>query len=517
MNKTLISNRNIVNAVLLILSVILIFFTGGDTPLEAAVWLAPVFLLRYIRQAANFFVLLIPLPLIIIVTLFTNKGMQPLPERIFVTMTCIKAVIFLTPYIIYRYVYKYLPTSRTTLLFPALVILTEAFLMSEFSGGTQGNPAYGISNITILQFASLAGPWGIMFLVYWTAAVINRVWDNSFQLRKAARLALVYSGIMIMVWGYGTIRLRNENNFKKVIEVATVTPGENQRDKMYSLIGQVFASKRTGDLNINSMKKTMAATNNYLISETKNVAQTGSGLIAWPEGAAIIFESEEREFYKGLTSLSKQYNTSLAIGIMVIKDSCVNLVKDDYPFVYNKLVYISPNEGVLFEYHKHNHAPGWEKMMTIPVESKLPCAITEKGNISGAICYDMDFPDQIRETAAMNADIIVAPSNDWAEIKNIHSRMARMRAIENGASLLRPTANGISMVTDQYGRILAKVDDLMTSGAPMVAVIPVKAVFTLYPVLGDFVIWLSLILTLLILIWAIYTGLSTKLYSKSNS
>ncbi len=90
----------------------------------------------------------------------------------------------------------------------------------------------------------------------------------------------------------------------------------------------------------------------------------------------------------------------------------------------------------------------------------------------------------------MKSDLLVAPSNDWPEIKNTHSKMARLRAIENGISLLRPTSSGLSTAVDPYGNIVGCVDDFKSSGAPLVAVLPMGSVQTLYALLGDSWTWI---------------------------
>ena len=51
----------------------------------------------------------------------------------------------------------------------------------------------------------------------------------------------------------------------------------------------------------------------------------------------------------------------------------------------------------------------------------------------------------------MGAGVLLAPSKDWTAISYAHVRSARLRAIENGASLFRLGASGISLAVDPYG------------------------------------------------------------------
>ncbi len=83
----------------------------------------------------------------------------------------------------------------------------------------------------------------------------------------------------------------------------------------------------------------------------------------------------------------------------------------------------------------------------------LPRLDTEYGRWSAAICFDLDFPRLIRQAGRMNADLLLAPSNDWTEVREMHLRMHILRAVEQGFTLFRPTKDGISAAADPYGRI----------------------------------------------------------------
>ena len=171
---------------------------------------------------------------------------------------------------------------------------------------------------------------------------------------------------------------------------------------------------------------------------------------------------------------------------MLINDNCLDLLMKNQPFVKNKLLFINSEGNIAWEYSKLNLAPGYERMMTIPGDGILKLSNTDKGSVTGAICYDNDFPQYIRQAGVLKSDLLIDPSNDWPEIKKTHAKMARLRAIENGISLLRPTSTGISIAVDQYGNIISSVDDIKSNGAPMVSVLPMRSVQTLYTTLGDF-------------------------------
>jgi apolipoprotein N-acyltransferase len=98
--------------------------------------------------------------------------------------------------------------------------------------------------------------------------------------------------------------------------------------------------------------------------------------------------------------------------------------------------------------------------------------------------------------------LLVVPSRDWIEIDPVHSRMAAFRAVENGTSVVRQVDEGLSIVVDPYGRVLAQVDFFGATDRTMVAQVPTRHVTTLYPVLGPWLEWLAPIGLLVLAAWA---------------
>jgi apolipoprotein N-acyltransferase len=85
----------------------------------------------------------------------------------------------------------------------------------------------------------------------------------------------------------------------------------------------------------------------------------------------------------------------------------------------------------------------------------------------------MDFPALMRGLSAAGANLLVAPADDWEAIKEMHLRMAIVRAIENGVPLLRPASSGLSGAVDALGRVLAVTDHLSPGVRVMIAQLPV--------------------------------------------
>jgi apolipoprotein N-acyltransferase len=86
---------------------------------------------------------------------------------------------------------------------------------------------------------------------------------------------------------------------------------------------------------------------------------------------------------------------------------------------------------------------------------------------------------------------MLLPGWDWREMGHTHTmNMARLRAIENGYSLIRIDFIGVSAAFDPYGRVLAMQDTLPGQSHMMIADLPARRVWTLYGQIGDVFAWL---------------------------
>jgi len=68
----------------------------------------------------------------------------------------------------------------------------------------------------------------------------------------------------------------------------------------------------------------------------------------------------------------------------------------------------------------------------------------------------MDFPKLSREYASDGADLMLVHAWDFNVDRWLHSRMAVLRAVENGSALARSARNGLLTLSDNRGRILAE-------------------------------------------------------------
>ena len=192
-------------------------------------------------------------------------------------------------------------------------------------------------------------------------------------------------------------------------------------------------------------------------------------LVLWPETAIpALFQYAASPLAELLNNLDSN-GTTLISGLPSAEPD------PSYPRgyrIYNSLAILTAGSGV---YHKQRLVPfgeyvpmedllrGTLDFFNLPMSSfSLPREqqpILNVGNykISAAICYEIAYPELVRNSAK-EADILLTVSNDTWFGQSIapaqHMQIARTRALENGRWLIRGTNNGISGLVDPQGQII---------------------------------------------------------------
>jgi len=134
---------------------------------------------------------------------------------------------------------------------------------------------------------------------------------------------------------------------------------------------------------------------------------------------------------------------------------------------YNTLYIIGP-EGKVGTYRKQRlFAPMAEDTFFSP--GSKPCPIeTSLGPVAGLVCYDLRFPELLRQQAALGANLLVVPAQ-WPAARVNHWRiLLQARAIENQMFVVAAnrcgttgdtTFGGHSMLVGPDGSILLEAGD----------------------------------------------------------
>jgi apolipoprotein N-acyltransferase len=463
----------------------LLYVASIDSPIVFAAWLSPVFLLRFTRSKRTLTGFLMSLAATTVAGYFATRSMIPLPDPILLLVLIIGGALSLLPYLVDRLVYRKLPLIWGSMLLPVGMVCSE-FLQTRFKEGLSwGGSAYSQYGMpALLQVVSVTGVWGLVFLIHWLAPVANVIWQDGFAPRASARLAMLFAGVMAMVLICGEARLILAP-IANTVRVAGVVPPPSLDWLTVEELQPPLLEPETIRASVARYRPASLKIQDRLFEVTEREAHAGARIVVWSEMAAWVFVADEEALLGRARETSQRLGIHLLIAIASLRPSEEKLVD-------NKVVLVTPDGSVAWAYRKSHPVPGSEEALTVRGDGNPKTAQTPAGRVGAVICFDMDYPASIRHIARAGIDVLFAPSHDTQSVREIHARMAVLRAIENGVALVRPVANGIGVATDAYGRTLASVGYMRSGGASLVAQMPVHGVRTVYSMWGDWFAWLCL-------------------------
>jgi len=447
-----------------------------------AIWIALVLLLHASRSMTAAGGALLLWVALYAAVLAGNRGIIPAPRAEYVLIVLLEAAVITLPFAVDRAVTPKFHGVAATLVFPATYAAVE-FLRTRFlpsaSWGSIAYSQYGY--LPMMQVAAVAGLSGITFLIAWTASTAEYAWAHRFDTAVAVPIVACGAVLGMAIFG-GTMRLLFAPTDRPSLRAATLNrpvdlfaPGEITQITE----GRVSPPERA------AFAPKLARLHDWFLDGSRREARAGARLILWPEQNLLVFADEERAFIDRAARLAAEERVYLAMGLGTIH------LAEKLPFE-NKLVVIDPGGRVVATYLKSRPVPGWEASIMRRGDGKMQVVPTEYGRLATAICFEADHPAFIRQAGQSRADVLLLPANDWETIKHRHAQMAAFRAIENGMTIVRAAASGVSNVYDPWGRSLAAVDFFAPGDRTMTAQVPLGAVRTLYARTGDVFGWLCI-------------------------
>lgn len=427
--------------------------------------------------------------------------MYPLPVPFDLILVVVTGLIALLPYCADRWLHHRIPGFVSTLIFPSALVTLGYFDTLTSPYGSWGNIAYTqIDVLWIAQLAALAGMWGIAFLIGWTASTVNWLWEKQFTHRQLYRWSLVYASIMVLVLVHGSTRLMLVPSETPSTQIATVVPSTERMFGMLpeeGVVQKLLAGSVLSTDEEQMMRGSFQELTDEMFDQSAVAAQEGAQIVLWPEAVIWALGSDRDTLIAHGQAFAQEHQVILGMGVATFHPGSQH---------NNQLVLIQPNGEIAWVYDKANLVPVIEEGIFAAGDGVIPVVATEHGHIGGVICYDLDHHDFIRQVSATNVDVLLAPVGDWVGIAKIHNDMARMRAIENGVTIVRATRGGYSTVIAPTGAVLALDDNadvhfdgtFVESSSPvgisvLQAEMPTQRMRTLYGVIGDVFAWISMV------------------------
>ncbi|WP_431917717.1 apolipoprotein N-acyltransferase [Amycolatopsis tucumanensis] len=461
--------------------VLSVFAINARWDIALAAWLCNVLLLRFTRQS-RWWVAWLWAWLVMTLDVGVWLWHADLTSPVFVPIAAALGLGCSLPFLADRLAAPRLGTLPATLVFP-LAKVTVEYLVSTAApvGGIVG--VLGVTqhgNLPLAQLASVTGVYGVSFLVAWFAPVALACWEHRRRWRTAV---VTFAGVLAVVLAAGGIRLIAAAPGGETVRVAGVAPAPQAWQRTLDGIAPYESVEAMSQADPAVLQEAFGHVVDDLLARSAREAGAGAKLVVWPESAVVTMDRDEQALLTRFGEFARQHGIHLSAGLTVYTGSA--------PFVRNESVLFAPDGSVRWTYRKAHPIPVLE-----PYEAGdgvVPVADTPLGRLATVICFDANFPSLLRQGGDQRVDLMLVPSNDWNGIKDGQARTARLRAIENGFAVVRPTMEGLSEAVDPLGRVLASTDYFHGGQDPtMVAYVPTHGTRTIYGTIGDVFAWLCL-------------------------
>jgi apolipoprotein N-acyltransferase len=357
------------------------------------------------------------------------------------------------------------PTAQL-LVFPALLTAVLFVLGLVSPIGTWAHPAYAqVSNAPMLQLFSLASLAGVCFLCSYAAAALNQLWlrGPTLGVLHAAKPCAAAWVVGLLVGG-ARVPLSLGRFYQTSIDFAVP-----DKTGVACLIDQWTNASRL-----------LQHTEDLLLTEPK------LNLVMWSETAAWYGP----ELRSRAEELASNYGVYLAVTYQR------EVAAEPRGNQTNMLDLFGP-QGAVFSYQKAHPVPFGIEPGVIPGPRQIAWAAgTPWGRLGAAICFDFDFASYLHQASTHRVDVMLQASWTWGPLGHLHADMDRVRAVENGFSMVRCSSGGTSGVYDPFGNILLTSDDAGVGG--FLGFVPLHArVWTVYGLIGDAFAWICVVSALM--------------------
>jgi apolipoprotein N-acyltransferase len=408
--------------------------------------------------------------------------------------------------------------------FPCLWVTLELIRTYALSGMPWGLLGYSqYRQIEIIQIADHMGVYGVSFLIVLVNVALAEFlswlmpyFRNFRPARLPWELAAMASLLVTLSWQYGLVTL-SETPFSDIprssISVGVVQPNVDQAVKWDTAYRE----------------ETLARFDRL----TEKLGRA-TDLVVWPEAATPFVFEREPVYQLQLMALANRAQAPILFGSPALR-----FYPDRRPYLMNSAYLLAPDGQLLGRYDKHHLVPFGEyipfKSSFLSFLDKLvegigdfepgtgPTVLTltpkpksattgtagttlRPINFGVAICYEVIFPNLVRQFAANGAEFLVTVTNDaWfgpSAAASQHFSMVVFRSVENHLAFARSANTGISGFIDPFGRIV-EATPIFTEQA-VKATMQVWRPYTFYSRHGDVFAYGCAIICALLFLFGIF-------------
>jgi apolipoprotein N-acyltransferase len=325
----------------------------------------------------------------------------------------------------------------------------------------------GYSQVTVLpvaQFASIFGVYGVSMLVASVSTALAMAVPGSgrmpLSVRRAKRKSEPFLPLAVVLIAVFTVAVWGA---RRAAGAEWTRAGEPIRIGMIQ--GNVSLEER-----LDPARRSQIFTN-YL-AMTRRAIREGADFVIWPESATPFQFERDSLGSAQIRTIAQQARVPILLG----SDEVVQHGDPPEELYYNS-AFLVRADGT--------NGGGYRKMHLVPFGEYVPAKwlfsfagkLVEnvsdfsagqtatllpvgRHNISTAICYEVVYPDLVRQFVTGGSELLTTITNDaWfgeTSAPYQHFEQAAMRAIEEGRYLVRAANTGVSGIVDPYGRVLER-------------------------------------------------------------
>ncbi len=322
---------------------------------------------------------------------------------------------------------------------PAAWLLVEWWRGWFLSGFSWLSLGYSQTDTWLARFAPIAGVYGISLLLLVSAGALVAL------LRGDARVRLVAALALVVPWAAGAALgpVRWTHPAGAAVSVAVIQADIPQQEKWQDRYQDKILERY----------------------RTMTESALGTKLIVWPEAALPQPANNLLPYIELMDRETQSRGSSLVMGVVRASADGAHYY-DSILALGKKASWYSKDHLVPFaEFFPVPHfVRNWLRLMSLPYESfsrggthqsPLPVAGLELGP---TVCYEVGYGAYMLNMLP-EADALVNVTNDaWfghSSARYEQFQMARMRALEEGRSMIVATNNGLSAIIGPRGRVLA--------------------------------------------------------------
>ncbi|MBB5874441.1 apolipoprotein N-acyltransferase [Allocatelliglobosispora scoriae] len=454
-------------------SAVLVWFGTGLSPVPWLTWLAPIPILVLATRvpgrvaAAAGFVAWFGGSL----TVWTYyTGTLEVPVPVVAGFLLAQGLAFAGAVALFRALVQRGRVVLAALAAPAVWAGSEYLLSLVSPGGAFTSLGYTQAEVLpVIQVSAVTGVWGVSFLLMAVPALAAALAGRTGWRRLIATGAVLAT----ITLGVGFWQLRAPaTGVALTVAMASIETTEDSLPLASPEAQRVLAD--------------------YL-REVPAVAAAGATVLVLPEKVFKVTAAELDVLGGQLTAVAAEHRITIVVGL-TLKDATG---------VHNVAMAYAADGAT--RYDKHFLVTGWEDHMTAGDRLSFLPGTT----IGLAICKDLDHPQLPRAYARQQAGMLLVPALDFDRDGWLHSRIAVVRGVENGITVVRSAGRGRLTASDPHGRLLS--DTAVDAGATVTTVtVRAGSGRTAYTLMGDWFAWVCFALVA-VAIWLTVLGRGRRL------